>query len=194
LGHVEDVVDDLEGEAEALAEVGEGGERTGVSIMRLTAGLDSGPVFVAEPEPIAADDDYGSLAQRLASLAGWLLERTLDERPEPREQNESGVTYAEKITAADRVLDPARPAAELERTVRALHPHIGARVELPGGEVLGVTRASLTAEPAAPGVNRRDGRLLLGCTEGALELLAVKPAGGREMTAADYLRGRGARL
>ena len=94
-----------------------------------------------EAEPIAPDDDYGSLAARLERLGGDLLVRALDERPPYVEQDEAGVTYAHKIEAADRALDPARPAAELERTVRALRPHIGARLALPGGDYLGVIAA-----------------------------------------------------
>jgi methionyl-tRNA formyltransferase len=171
-----------------------GDERTGVSIMRLTAGLDSGPVFLQEPEPIARHDCYGSLAGRLAALSGRLLVRALEERPEPREQDEAGVTYAEKITAEDRTLHPARTAEELDRTVRALHPHIGARVELAGGELLGVTRAAPVTDSVEAGVHALDGRLLLGCAGGTLELLSVKPAGGREMSGSDYVRGRGPRV
>jgi methionyl-tRNA formyltransferase len=97
-------------------------ERTGVSIMRLTEGLDSGPVCLAAGEPIAPDDDYGSLAVRLQALGGELLERALDERPAWEDQDESGATYAHKIEAADRALDPGRAPAALERTVRALRP------------------------------------------------------------------------
>jgi methionyl-tRNA formyltransferase len=110
------------------------------------------------------------------------------------EQPEQGVTYAEKITAADRLLDPGRAAVELERAVRALHPHVGARVELGNGEMLGVESARLgEGEPArdlSPGLHSLDGRLLLIAAEGALELLCVKPPGGRAMDAAAYLRGR----
>jgi methionyl-tRNA formyltransferase len=173
-----------------------GDERTGVSIMRLTAGLDSGPVFLQRSEPVRSDDTYGSLAARLAELSGELLLTVLRERPAPGDQPEGGVTYAEKITAEDRLLDPARPAVELERSVRALTPHIGARAELPGGELLGVSGAALAADAddAAPGLQVRGDHLLLGCSPGALELLRVKPAGGREMDGADYVRGRGERL
>jgi len=169
-----------------------GDDETGVSIMRLTAGLDSGPVARAAAVPIGPEDDYGSLSARLIELAGGLLEEVLAERPPFAEQPGEGVTYAEKITPADRTLDPARPAAELERTVRALHPHIGARAQLPDGAALGVCRAQVAAcESAAgePGVVAADGRLLLRCSDGALELLQVQPAGGRVMDAAAYLRG-----
>jgi methionyl-tRNA formyltransferase len=151
-----------------------GDEQTGVSIMRLTAGLDSGPVCLAEPEPIRPDDDYGSLAARLEQLGADLLIRALDERPPFVDQEEDGVTYAEKIGPEDRTLDPEAPAAVNERIVRALHPHIGARLQLPDGTFLGVQRARVGAD-------------------GSLELLEVQPPGGRSMSYADYLRGHAPR-
>ena len=151
-----------------------GDERTGVSIMRLTAGLDSGPVCLMEAEPIRPDDDYGTLSARLEDLGATLLVRALDERPPFAEQPEQGVTYAEKITAADRTLDPAAPAEVNARIVRALHPHIGARLALGDGTFLGVRRAAVGED-------------------GSLELLEVQPPGGRPMTYADYLRGHAVR-
>ncbi len=176
-----------------------GDERTGVSIMRLTAGLDSGPVCLAQSLEIAPQDTYGSVAQRLQSLGGELLVQALDETargaaPEFVEQDESGVTYAEKIAPEDRLLDPARSAQELERLVRALHPHIGARLALADGSLLGVHEARIPAEPVEdappPGELARDGeRLLYGTARGALELVRVQPAGGRPMDADAYLRG-----
>jgi methionyl-tRNA formyltransferase len=171
-----------------------GDERTGVSIMRLTAGLDSGPVCLAAAEPIAARDDYATLAGRLELLGGELLLRALNQRPPFTEQDEQGVTYAEKIAPADRMLDPARAAAELDRVVRALHPHIGARLERPGGEPLGVLRARpLADQQLGQGeLSGTDGRLLLGCSTGVLELLEVRPPGGRAMDGGSYLRGHGA--
>ncbi len=173
-----------------------GDEQTGVSIMRLTAGLDSGPVCLQAPAPIGAEDDYGSLAARLQEIAGELLLRALEQQLPYVEQAQDGITYAEKITGADRLLDPRRPAVELERVVRALHPHIGARLALGEEQSLGVLRARLSAEPA-PAVGTlasAGGSLLLGCQPGALELLEVRPPGGRPMSAADYLRGHGAAL
>jgi methionyl-tRNA formyltransferase len=168
-----------------------GDEQTGVSIMRLTAGLDSGPVCLQKPEPITADDDYGTLAERLERLGGDLLVRALDERPPFVEQDEAAVTYAHKIEAADRALDPARPAVELERVVRALRPHIGARIALPDGDFLGVIAASVAPDgPEAGRVRAVDGRLLLGTADGALELTEIRAPGSRPMAAADWLRGR----
>jgi methionyl-tRNA formyltransferase len=167
---------------------------TGVTIMRLVAGLDSGPVALREEVAIEPDDDYAALSERLAAAGGELLVRALDLKQEGglelREQGEDGVTYAEKIDPSERRLDPSRPAAELARAVRALTPHIGAYLELDGGERLGVRRATaVEAEPGAGGVEARDGELLVGCGEGALRLEAVQPPGGRPMNADAYLRG-----
>jgi methionyl-tRNA formyltransferase len=163
-----------------------GDDATGVSLMRLVAELDAGPVCLARAVAIAPDDDYGRLAARLADLAGELLLEALPGQRRYVAQAAEGITYAEKLTAADRGLDPRRPAVELERTVRALHPHIGAR--LPGG--LGVLSARATDLAVAPGeLVAADGQLLYGATPGALELLAVQPPGRRAMDAAAYLRG-----
>jgi methionyl-tRNA formyltransferase len=196
-----------------------GDERTGVSIMRLTAGLDSGPVCLTAAEEIAPDDTYGSLAARLQTAGGELLVRALNliaagAPPAFAEQDEAGATYAEKIAPADRLLDPARTAAELERVVRALHPHIGARAPLADGELLGVGRARV-ATWAAPGelpdggwggapneppeiapgtLTAVAGRLLYGARDSALELLEVQPPGARAMDADAYLRGHGQML
>ena len=162
-----------------------GDETTGVTIMRLTAGLDSGPICAQAATPIGPDDSYGTLAPRLADLGAELLLASLDRPRAYVEQDEAHVTYAEKIGPDDRNLDPARPAPELERVVRALDPHIGARV----GELL-VRRARASADQAAPGALKAiDGRLVLGAAGGALELIRVQPPGGRPMEAADYLRG-----
>jgi methionyl-tRNA formyltransferase len=147
-----------------------GDEQTGVSIMRLVAEFDAGPVYAQAAEPIRADDTYGSLAPRLQHLSVRLLADVLDTRPEPTPQPEDGITYAEKITPEDRTLDLDRPASENVRIVRALHPHIGARIALPDGSFLGVHEARATPD-------------------GALELITVQPAGGRPMPYADYLRG-----
>jgi len=174
---------------------------TGVSIMRLTEGLDSGPVCAAAREAIAPHDTYGSLAERLRRLGGELLVQVLDEWDRGRsprfvEQPAEGVSYAEKIAAEDRLLDAACTAIELERRVRALHPHIGARVARPDGTLLGVSRSALARENAASvpagglaAIGDPPARLLLGTRAGALELLEVQPLGGRPMDAAAYLRG-----
>jgi methionyl-tRNA formyltransferase len=164
---------------------------TGVSIMRVTAGLDSGPVCLQETEPILPDDDYGTLSRRLEAVGGALLVRALDERPSCAPQAQDGVTYADKLAAEDRRLDPSASASELERRIRALTPHIGAYLELAGGGRLAVQRAAVVDSGGlAPGELSVTGpRPRLGCGDGALELLVVQPAGKRPMPGEDYLRG-----
>jgi methionyl-tRNA formyltransferase len=175
-----------------------GDEETGVTIMRPTAEYDAGPIAVQRAEAIHPDDDYGSLSERLAALGGELLVEALDLEPSFRDQPETGVTYAEKIAPADRLLDPQLTADLLERRVRALRPHIGAYVELPWDERLGVTRAALAvAGGDAPPPGRlaaTDGHLLYGATGGALELCEVHPQGKRPMEAEAWIRGYGGRL
>jgi methionyl-tRNA formyltransferase len=166
----------------------------GVTIFQITAGLDSGPIALVRHEPIRPDDTGGSLAARLAPIGARLLVETLDMAEagvlEPTDQPEDGVTYADKIAPGERRLDPARPAVELERIVRALTPAIGAYLELGGGERLGIDEARVAEMDLPPGrLSAADGRLILGCGEEALELVRVKPAGGRTMSAADYARG-----
>jgi methionyl-tRNA formyltransferase len=151
-----------------------GDRETGVCIMRLTAGLDAGPVCLRGVEPIAPDDTYATLAARLEHHGADLLLRALDTGLAGwawEDQPEEGVTYAEKIGPADRTLAPTAGAEEQERVVRALAPHVGARVALADGSFLGVRRARVAAG-------------------GTLELLEVQPPGGRWMAWADYARGR----
>ena len=163
-----------------------GDAETGVSIMRPTEGFDEGPVCAVGREEIRADDDYGTLSERLVPLSAELLIHSLEERPDFVEQPDEGVTYAEKIAADDRNLDPTtQGAAELDRVVRALHPHIGARF----GD-LRVLRARPAGDGPDPGeLAASDGRLVLGTVDGGLELLEVQPPGKRPMDAAAYLRG-----
>ncbi|HVV90232.1 MAG TPA: methionyl-tRNA formyltransferase [Solirubrobacterales bacterium] len=161
--------------------------KTGVCVMRLTAGLDSGPVALRAEVELGEDEDYGALAPRLASLGGDLLVEALDLLADGTlaftEQDDAAATYAEKISPADRRLDPAQPAADLAAKVRALTPHIGAYLELEGGERLGVRRATAVDTGAA-------GELLVPTADGALRLDVVQPAGGKPMAADAYLRGR----
>ncbi|WP_064750575.1 formyltransferase family protein [Solirubrobacter soli] len=170
-----------------------GDDETGVAIMRVTAGWDSGAVYAIERTPIGPDDDYGTLSARLETIGADLLVKVLDERPTPVEQDEAFVTYAHKIGPRERALDPTQTPEEVERTIRALRPHIGSRLQLPDGTFLGVIAARVAGATRAPagGLVRAEGdRLLLDCHGGALELTEVRPAGGRPMAAAEWLRGR----
>jgi methionyl-tRNA formyltransferase len=160
--------------------------------MRLTEGLDSGPICAQADEPIRPTDTYGTVSERLRDRGGELLISVLDDRPPCREQDESLATYADKLTAADRLLDPDRPADELERVVRALSPHVGAAVVLDDGSRLGVWEAQASTTPGPPRATVSfDGPVpVLGCADGSLELAVVQPPGRRSMAGADYLRGR----
>jgi methionyl-tRNA formyltransferase len=171
-----------------------GDRRTGVSIARVTAGLDSGPVALRSEIAIEPREDYGALSERLARGGGDAIVEVLDRRAQGEvavtEQDDAAATYAEKIDPTERRLDPRRGAEELERVVRALTPHIGAYLELAGGDRLGVRRARAGDGPVAAG-ELAPGRsaILLGCTPGVLALEVVQPAGRRGMTGVEYLRG-----
>ncbi|HWK26734.1 MAG TPA: formyltransferase family protein [Solirubrobacter sp.] len=170
-----------------------GDAETGVAIMRVTAGWDAGPVYATATTPIGPDDDYGTLAARLQDIGADLLVDVLDEHPAPQPQDEALVTYANKIGPRERALDPTETPEQVERTIRALRPHIGSRLPLPDGTFLGVLAARVDGPTRAPagGLVRTEGdRLLLDCHGGALELTEIRPPGGTAMRTADWLRGR----
>ena len=173
-----------------------GDQVTGTSIMRLEEGLDSGPVALAEEVAIGSDDYFDDVSAHLAEASGRLLVRALDLRAageiEWTDQGEDGVTYAEKITAEDRRLDPARDAAQLAWAVRGLNPHIGTHIALEGEERLGVRRAH--AVEGAPPQGRiepdeEEGLLVLGTASAGLALEIVQPPGKKPMSAAQYMNG-----
>jgi methionyl-tRNA formyltransferase len=171
-----------------------GDARTGVSLMRVTAGLDSGPVALREEIAIGPEDDFESLSGKLSTLGGELLVEALDLQAEGglafAEQDDEEATYAEKIDPAERCLDPGRPATELARTVRALTPHVGAYLEAGDEKRLGVRRARAVDVSVKQGEMKAEwGALLLGCGRGALRLEVVQPPGGKPMAADAYLRG-----
>lgn len=146
-----------------------GDPETGVTIHRTVKELDAGPVAAARAFPIGPEDDAGAVFARAAEVAVDLLNGLLDGPIAFAAQAAEGVTYAEKLTAEDRLLDPAAPAAELVRRVRALSPHIGARATVEGRPVT-VWRARVGED-------------------GSFELLEVQPDGGRRMTADEWRRG-----
>jgi len=173
-----------------------GDEITGACVMRVTAGLDAGPVAARESTPIEPGDDYGSLAERLAGIGSRLLAGALDLRErgalELTEQAPAGLTYAERIEAAERRVDPRGDARAEALRIRALTPHIGAFLELGDGSRLGLRDPLLRASGPAPGEFAAVGdALVLGCRAGALEVGSVQPPGRRWMSAGDYLRGHG---
>jgi methionyl-tRNA formyltransferase len=174
-----------------------GDDQTGVSVMRLVAGLDSGPVALGEATGIGREEDFGELSARLAGIGGDLLVKALGlaegSSLEWTGQDDSLATYAEKIEPAEREVDPARPAVQCHDLVRALTPHIGAWVATGDRGRLGVARSrvepSVVIEPGS--FSEESGRLLLGCGDCALELVKVRPEGRSEMDAGSFLRGYG---
>jgi methionyl-tRNA formyltransferase len=171
-----------------------GDQRTGVCVMKLTAGLDSGPVALRAEVPIGTDTDFEALSSTLAGIGGELLVRALALHSEGElqfeEQDEAEVTYAEKIDPVERRLDPSRPATELAATVRGLTPHIGTYLETADGERLGVRRARAVDVSVKTGAVKSEwGALLVGCCRGALRLELVQPPGGKPMPVDAYLRG-----
>jgi methionyl-tRNA formyltransferase len=163
-----------------------GDAETAVAVIEIAPELDAGPILAERRFPIGPADDAGALRAQALELGAPLLETALLEHPAARPQPEGGVTYAHRITAADRVLDWARPSAELDRVVRALSPHIGARAAIDGRDCL-IWRARPLAAGPAPG--EIGGELVIGCGEGALQVLELQPSGKGRMAAADYLRG-----
>lgn len=175
-----------------------GDAETGVCVMRLVAGLDSGPVAMVERTPIEPQEDYGSLAGRLAGIGGRLLVRALTAAAagtlEWSPQDDDAATYAEKITADERRIDPERNVAAVHDQVRALSPHIGAWLDLGGETRLGIHRVAIAPGPSglAPGeLAESEGRPVLRCADGALRLERVQPPGKKPMDGADWLRGHG---
>jgi methionyl-tRNA formyltransferase len=171
-----------------------GDETTGTTIMRVTEGLDSGPVALAEEITIEEAEDYASLSMKLAELGGELLVRALDALEAGEldftDQDDAKATYAEKVAPGERHLRPSLTGVELERVVRALTPHIGTYLELDGGDRLGVRAArAVPGGPAEGTLEAREDRFLLGTADGALRLDVVQPPGKKPMSAADFLRG-----
>ncbi|MCM8612153.1 methionyl-tRNA formyltransferase [Accumulibacter sp.] len=168
-----------------------GDRETGISIMQMDAGLDSGPVLLSARQDIRDDDTAASLHDRLADLGAGLLLEVLDRLPFAGcEQPAEGIAYAAKIDKAEAVLDWRLPAVQLARQVRAFNPLPVARCSL-GSSVLKVWAARPLAACGAPGLVLGAGRdgLLIACGEGALCIEEVQQAGGRRMSAAEFLNG-----
>jgi methionyl-tRNA formyltransferase len=164
-----------------------GDGETGVAVIELVAELDAGPVLAERRFPIGDRDDAGDVRARALEMGVPLLERALLERPSPQPQAAAGITYAHKIGPADRTLDWSRPAIDLDRVVRALSPHIGARCLLDGRPFVIWRARPLDRGPAV--VGEVTAPLVVGCGKGALELLELQPAGKRRMSGEEFLRG-----
>ena len=170
-----------------------GDAETGVTIMRMEEGLDTGPMLLREAVPIGPATTAPELSQALSTLGAALVVRALAERP-PEVAQPSGATHAGKLTRADGRLDWAQDAAALERRVRALTPWPGTWTTLPAGEVVKVLGAELAAGVAdggeVPGtVLSGHGGVVVRCGAEALRLLRVQRAGRAAVDAASFARG-----
>jgi methionyl-tRNA formyltransferase len=171
-----------------------GDAETGVTTMRMDEGLDTGPMLMAERIPIRAGDTAETIHDRLAELGARLIVSTLDglvrNTIEAVPQPVDGVTYAHKLGKEEAALDWRRPAAELERKVRAFHPWPGTYFEV-GAERIKVHEAALTLAGGAPGTLSlsRDGFPVVACGVGGLRLLKLQRAGKAAQPADAFLRG-----
>ena len=172
-----------------------GDAETGVSVMLMDSGLDTGPVLLRRAVATAGAD-AGALHDRLAALGAEAVVEALAENPPAVPQPARGATWARKLGPADEPVDWTRPAVEIERQVRALSPRPGARF-MADGEVWKLLAAEVAPASGEPGVVLDDA-LTVACGAGALRALRVQRAGRRPMSAAEALRGRplppGARL
>ena len=170
-----------------------GDGETGVSIMQMDAGLDTGAVLAQKRIPIGPDDDAGALHDKLAVLGAEAIVAALDDieagRVRAVPQPEDGVTYAAKIDKRDTRLDWSRPASGLERAVRAFRPAPGAFALLDGKPVK-IWRASVVDASGTPGtVLEMQNELVIACGERALAVSELQRAGGRRLSAAEFVRG-----
>ncbi len=173
-----------------------GDAETGVTIMQMDEGLDTGPILDQARTAIDTDTDAGQLHDTLAELGAKLLVPTLERLDageiQPRPQPETGATYADKLSPEDRRLDWTRPAIELERLIRAFAPKPGAITTLPDGETLKVLRARVAPAAASgtkPGTVVDASAFTVTCGLGTLRLRRVQRAGKSPMDAEAFLRG-----
>ena len=172
-----------------------GDTESGVTVMKMDEGLDTGGMALIERVAIGPDMTAGDLHDRLAAIGGDLMHRALGalERgslqvvPQP----DSGVTYAEKISKAETRIDWSRPAREVHNHIRGLSPFPGSWFELPGEKApvrVKVLRSTLVSGSGAPGT-ALDDNLTISCGEGAIRIIELQRAGKHQMKADEFLRG-----
>lgn len=194
----------LRGAAPVQWAIRRGERETGVTIMRMDRGMDTGAVLAQRATAIGDTETAGDLQNRLATLGAGLLQETLPAWQQgaivPRPQNDAHATLAPKLRKADGWIDWRLPAVDLARHVRAFNPWPGAYTQVPAGKQpahrLGIAQAAAepasTAEPAKPGeiVTATKETFRVATGRGMLQLLAVQPEGRRVMPAGAYLKGR----
>ena len=168
-----------------------GDSETGVCIMQMEAGLDTGPVLLSRAVAIDAEDTAGSLHDKLAELGARLIVEALARHPLPAcAQSETGTTYANKIEKSETLLDWRSPASYLACQIRAFNPSPGATAVL-GGHTVKIWRAEIEAVSGTPGrviAADRQG-ILVACGDGALRLREIQKAGGKRLSVEHFLAG-----
>ena len=170
-----------------------GDAETGITVMQMDAGLDTGAMLLAEATPITVTDTSATLHDRLAALGARLIDQALallaQGALQPRPQPAEGVTYAHKIEKAEAAIAWQAPAAVVERRLRAFDPFPGATAVL-GGQPVKVWRGRVVPGSGVPGqvLQAGEGRLVVACGQDALELLEVQLAGGRRIPAREFLQ------
>ena len=171
-----------------------GDRETGVCIMQMEKGLDTGPVLLSESIPIRDEDNAGTLHDRLADLGARLVLQALDDLElgagVPRQQPAEGASYAARVDRAEARIDWTRPALEIWRKVRAFNPHPGAVSRL-RDEKLKIWQAVPVPHSGIPGtVLKAESRgIVVACGEGSLRIEELQRAGGRRLSPAEFLRG-----
>jgi len=168
-----------------------GDTRTGITIMQMDAGLDTGPMLLQEALTIAADETAGTLHDKLAALGARLIVRALAAQPEPQPQDGSGATYARKLRKDEAEIDWRRPAEEIERQVRAFDPVPGAQTRL-AGSVVKIRHARVepgTADVPGTVCASEPAGILVACGRDGLRVTELQRAGGRRLAAGEFLAG-----
>jgi methionyl-tRNA formyltransferase len=168
-----------------------GDRATGITIMQMDAGLDTGPILLQEKIVIDDDDTAQTLHGRLARLGARCIVRALREQPSSRAQNDAAATYAGKISKAEAVIDWSRSAAEICRQVRAFNPAPGATTTV-AGMTLKIWRAQpVTAMPGTPGtlISADANGLMIATADGTVRISELQKAGGKRLAAAAFLAG-----
>ncbi|NJM83304.1 MAG: methionyl-tRNA formyltransferase [Tabrizicola sp.] len=164
-----------------------GDRETGVCVMQMEAGLDTGPVLLCEPTPIGAEETTADLHDRLSAMGAALILRALRQLPMPATaQPDEGVTYAGKIDKAEARVDWTRPAQEVDRLIRGLSPFPGAWCEV-AGERVKLLRSRLAGGTGLPGQVLAG--LTIACGHGAVEITLAQREGKRPMPPDEFLRG-----
>jgi methionyl-tRNA formyltransferase len=174
-----------------------GDAQTGITIMQMDEGLDTGAMLSRQAEPIRQDDTTATLHDRLATLGGRMIVTCLQDAAvgalQTTPQPEAGVTYARKIAKSESAIDWTASATAIERRVRAFDPFPGASFQCAGETVKLWQAQALPAAPGAPPgtvLEVDDGRLVVACGEGVLELCQLQRPGGRRLPAAAFLQAR----